>query len=60
VSATGWMEWAVTDQVNAMYTGTNNGLMVRDNAEGGTGFQQAFHSREKGTDRPPELVITFG
>jgi hypothetical protein len=60
VSATGWIEWTVTDQVNAMYTGTNNGLMVRDDVEGGSGFQQAFHSREKGTDRPPELVITFG
>jgi large repetitive protein len=42
-----------------MYTGSNYGFLIRDSVEGGAGFEQGFHSREKGTDKPPELVITF-
>jgi hypothetical protein len=43
-----------------MYSGGNHGFQVRDSAESGDGLDQQFNSREKGTDRPPELVITFG
>ena len=38
----------------------NHGFLVRDASENGSGFDQSFHSREKGTDNPPRLVITFG
>lgn len=42
-----------------MYSGSNHGFLVRDASEGSGDAEQQFHSREKGTDRPPELVITF-
>ncbi|MGQ0576199.1 MAG: right-handed parallel beta-helix repeat-containing protein [Pseudonocardia sp.] len=56
----GRMVWNVLDQVRSMASGTNNGFVVRDAAEGGNGDEQAFHGREKAPDRPPQLVITFG
>jgi hypothetical protein len=37
----------------------NHGFLVRDATEGGGGFEQQFHSREKG-ETPPTLVIQFG
>ena len=58
-SGFGLREWTVTTQVQAMYTGANNGFLVRDASESQGGFDQGFHSREKGTDNPPKLVITF-
>ncbi len=58
-SGLGYREWSVAAQVQAMYdTGTNHGFLIRDAAEGGLGFEQQFHSREKG-ETPPMLVITF-
>ena len=42
------------------YAGSNHGFLVRDSIEGGGGLEQGFHSREKGTDEPPRLVIVFG
>jgi large repetitive protein len=59
-SGTGWRQWTVTAQVQSMYAGANHGFLVRDATEGGGGLEQGFHSREKGTDQPPQLVITFG
>lgn len=59
-SGTGWREWSVTAQVQAMYSGANNGFLIRDATEGGAGFEQQLHSREKAPDNPPQLVITFG
>jgi hypothetical protein len=56
----GYVEWAVTAQVQAMYTGTNGGFLIRDASESGSGFEQSFNSREKGTDNPPQLVVDFG
>ena len=38
----------------------NNGFLIRDATENGGGFDQAFNSREKGADNPPQLVVTFG
>jgi N-acetylglucosamine-6-sulfatase len=59
-SRSGVVEWTVTSQVRNMYSGGNHGFLVRDSIEGGTGLDQQFHSREKGNDNPPVLVIDFG
>ena len=56
----GYVEWTVTSQVQAMYSGANNGFLIRDASENGSGFEQVFHGREKAPDNPPQLVITFG
>jgi hypothetical protein len=57
-SGTGYREWNVAAMVQAMYTSTNNGFLVRDAIENQDAEQQ-FHSREESTNRP-QLVITFG
>jgi hypothetical protein len=59
-AGSGYRVWAVTAQVQSMYAGSNHGFLVRDASEGGGGLEQGFHSREKGTDQPPQLVIAFG
>jgi hypothetical protein len=59
-SGAGYREWAVTWQVRDMYEGGGHGFLIRDAEEGGTGIEQAFHSREKGNDDPPRLVLTYG
>ncbi len=59
-SGSGWRQWSVAQQVGAMYAGANHGFLIRDAAENGGGHEQGFHSREKGSDNPPQLVITFG
>ena len=57
-SRTGWVEFAVTPAVQQMYTGTNEGFLLRDMNEDSVMAQaQVFSSRE-GAD-PPQLVITF-
>jgi large repetitive protein len=55
----GWVEWNVAAQMTGVY-GNNKGFLIRDASENGGGMEQGFHSREKGTDNPPQLVITFG
>ncbi len=59
-STSGYLQWGVTAHVGAMYSGGNHGFLIRDSVEGASGVEQSFHSREKGTDNPPRLVITFG
>jgi hypothetical protein len=59
-SSAGYVEWAVTAHVQAMYTLGNHGFLIRDASENGAGMEQSFNSREKGADNPPQLVITFG
>jgi large repetitive protein len=60
-SGFGYREWTVTSQVRDMYVpGANHGFLVRDATENGSGLDQVLHTREKGTDNPPRLVITFG
>jgi len=59
-SVSGYVEWTVGSQVQAMYDGSNHGFLVRDASEGDSGVEQNFHSREKGSDNPPRLVVTFG
>jgi hypothetical protein len=57
-AATGWLQWTVTSQVQAMYP-TNNGFVVRDqNENNGTNVTNTFSTREGTND--PQLVITFG
>jgi hypothetical protein len=59
-NASGYREWTVTTQVQAMYApGANHGFLIRDAAENAGGFDQSFHSREKVGDNTPQLVITF-
>jgi hypothetical protein len=58
-SGNGYREWNVSAIVQLMYSGTNNGFLIRDASEGGGGSEQQFHSREKG-ENMPQLVITFG
>ena len=59
-SGAGYREWTVTPQVALMYSGTNNGFLIRDATENGAGPEQSFHAREKAPDNPPQLVLTFG
>jgi hypothetical protein len=59
-SGSGYREWTVTQLVRDMYApNANHGFTVRDAGVNGQ-LPQDFHSREKGTDNPPRLVITFG
>jgi hypothetical protein len=59
-SGSGYRQWTVTSQVQAMYAaGANHGFLIRDASESGGGAEQQFHSREKG-ESMPQLVITFG
>ena len=55
--SSGWREWSVAAQVEAMYSGTNHGFLIRDSNEGGDAEQQ-YYSREKGSDTP-QLVVRF-
>jgi hypothetical protein len=57
-SGSGYREWNVSSQVQAMYDGAeNHGFLIRDAVENADAEQQ-FHSREKGED-PPQLVLRF-
>jgi hypothetical protein len=57
-SGSGYRQWNVTGQVQAMYdAGANNGFLIRDSKDKGDAEQQ-FHSREKG-ESMPQLVISF-
>jgi hypothetical protein len=57
-SGSGYREWNVTSQVQAMYAAGNEGFLIRDAAENADAEQQ-FDSREAGGN-PPQLVLTFG
>jgi hypothetical protein len=59
-SGSGWRQWSVLTQVQAMYTGTNYGFLIRDATENTNGGrEQELNSREK-TQNQPQLVVTFG
>jgi hypothetical protein len=59
-SGSGYREWNVTSQIQSMYaTASNYGFLIRDASEDDDGFEQQFHSREKG-ETIPELIISFG
>ncbi len=58
-TASGWVSWTVTVEVQAMYAGSNFGFLIRDAAEStSTTFTNIYSSRT-GT-YPPQLVITWG
>jgi large repetitive protein len=57
--ASGWNQWTVTAQVQAMYAGTNNGFLIRYQNEGNPTREMQLHARDKGSEHP-ELRITFG
>jgi large repetitive protein len=59
-SGTGARAWTVKKLVDEMYGSGNHGFLIRDAAEGETGVEQSFNSREKAADNPPRLEITFG
>ena len=60
-SGFGYREWTVTTRIQAMYApgGVNHGFLIRDATENAGGMDQAFHSREKLTDNPPQLVVQY-
>jgi hypothetical protein len=59
-SGSGYREWLATQLVRDMYApNANHGFTIRDASPNGQ-MNQDFHSREKGTDNPPRLVVTFG
>ena len=49
--SSGWREWSVAAMVQAMYSGSNHGFLIKDSDENGDAEQQ-YHSREKGSDTP--------
>ncbi|MBK8903182.1 MAG: right-handed parallel beta-helix repeat-containing protein [Anaerolineaceae bacterium] len=58
-SGSGWRQWNVAAMVQLMVdSGVNNGFLIRDASESGSGSEQQFHAREK-DENTPELVITF-
>jgi CSLREA domain-containing protein len=59
-SGSGYRQWTVVAQVEAMYALGNNGFLVRDASENGIGVDQGFNTREKGIDNPPQLVLVIG
>ena len=58
-SVSGWNQWTVTSQVQAMYSATNNGFLVKFDVETNPVAEMQFHARNKGSQHP-ELRITFG
>lgn len=56
-SKIGWQEWAVAAHVQAHYSGTNNGFVVKDESESLGSVQQLYKA---GGSSPPELVVTWG
>jgi subtilisin family serine protease len=58
-SGQGYREWDVTALVEQMYAVANHGFVIRDGTEEGPGVEQQLHSREKGDDKPPELMLRF-
>jgi hypothetical protein len=59
VTANGHLTWPVTTQVGDLYiSGVNNGFLVRDQAENGSGPWQQYFTRS--TPNPPRLDVSWG
>ena len=55
----GWQSWTVTTQVQAMYSGANNGFLVSDQSENALlPAQQQYASREASSN-VPELLVSW-
>ena len=61
ISGTGLKEWTVTTLIQEIYSGSNNGFVVKDSVEdtGGSSFEQKFNALEDSESRP-KLLLTFG
>lgn len=61
-SGTGWRTWDVASHVQAMYSGANDGFVLRDQTENAAANPQQTYQAREGTpnSQDPELVITFG
>jgi hypothetical protein len=58
VAANGYLSWTVTAHVQALYAGPDNGLVLRDEAEGSaTSFRQQYMARQ--ATYPPQLVVVW-
>jgi hypothetical protein len=61
VNADGYLGWEVTSLVDAMYTGSNFGFILRDEIDDNPGGpEQQFTSEEGSADQIPRLDVTFG
>ena len=62
LSSAGFQSWNVLAQVQAMYSGTNNGFLVKDSADSAVlSVSQTYQSRNGSPDsQDPELRLTFG
>jgi large repetitive protein len=58
-TASGWNQWTVTSHVQAMYSGSNFGFLIKFDAEGNPVAEVQLHARNKGSQHP-ELRVTFG
>jgi hypothetical protein len=58
-TVSGWNQWTVTSHVQAMYSGSNHGFLIKFDAEGNPVAEVQLHARNKGSQHP-ELRITFG
>lgn len=58
VAAVGWLEWAVAAHVQAQYSGTNTGFIVRDFSETGNGNTAQTIDTREGTNKP-QLVLQW-
>lgn len=62
LASAGWQTWNVLGQVQAMYSGANQGFLVKDSQDSAVlAVQQSYQSRD-GTPhaQDPELRLTFG
>ena len=49
----------MTGQTLGLYVSGNHGFLIRDAVENGVGDEQSINSRDKLTDGPPELLLSF-
>lgn len=59
VSGTGWRTWTVTAHVQSMYSGTNTGFVVKDQAETGTQTRLQTYSSAEDSSNDPELIVNW-
>ena len=62
LASAGWQQWTVTTMVDAFYTGTNSGFLIRDRTESnGSAVWQLWAAKENATvANRPQLVLTWG
>jgi hypothetical protein len=58
VAANGYLSWTVTALMPTLYSGANNGFVVKDQAENGSGPWQQYFARQMAN--PPKLDVSWG